>query len=200
MGLAGCVLLGRILYVPGFLASGNCQQPCWQGVRPGETEPDVALTLLWENNLIAPEGIWPGYMSRFCWASSDAFPWEGCLNQKGLASRRFPIETIDLRPHGLMFGDVIGVFGTPLAAFTCQVVAGSVSSLTARAMTADYFYFPNNIIVRAYAVRNQPLAATPNLLVYRITYYPEGQTTWKAYSFPGWHGFSSLKKQEYCPD
>lgn len=195
-----CIGVGRLLYKPGFLASGDCNQPCWHGIRLGETLPDMALRLLYADHLTSPNIAWPENINRFCWASSDKLLWEGCFNQKG--SPRSPISSIDLRPHNniLTLKEVIGFLGSPLAAYSCTVFPGSVSSMTARAGTAKYFYFENDVVVRAYDAHFTFAPVSETTLVYWITWYSELQTVFSLTKLPRWQGFLSLTKLNQCPD
>jgi hypothetical protein len=109
-----------------LLESGNCEQPCWHGIRPGETSFQQATTILQADssyNLSLTAG------KSLCWLSLKSTSWYGCTEGHGET-----VQDVELSlPDGMLrLGDAIALFGMPIAARLCWFDSYSQDYVVAR--------------------------------------------------------------------
>lgn len=125
------------------LVAGDCAQPCWQGLQPGQMNAAEALALIEARELAAD----PLPVSAAQLSASLSFKTANAPTYN--ASLRFSydqLQRIDLFPQEpVTLGDVFSAFGPPSHARLCQtgtVFAGSLSAML--------YYFEGQVEVWAY--------------------------------------------------
>jgi hypothetical protein len=197
-GLALCFLIGAITFVvvglavaappaktaaQAFRAEQCTPQPCWRGVRIGQTSRQQAARTLNAGYEYKAEG------HPHCWGEIDTPCWYYSVRGWGGDN---PITEIEIQPAAGQFlmQDALLAFGSPLTAQLCLIngpSAGNVDSSVPRPLMIGYFTFSGG--VRLVAINRQaPLSQrlSPLMEVHRLYYQPSG---YEIYT-PRWHGFA----------
>jgi hypothetical protein len=157
---------------PTYLESGFCDQPCWQGLRPGVDN-----------------------INQFLFRVRETTPYTGHTTDTGDGvARMFQLSTFG----ALTLADVIHEFGLP-ERVGCLGLDHTTLYPGQPLATSAYLYFGHGFI-EVNAVRgDRVLRLSPDMQVRWVRYYapgdepvyPIGETT-------GWHGFASAGHYLEC--
>jgi len=171
---AGARLVGQSMSAkPTYLDPGDCEQPCWLGVKPGiSTREDFAIT------------------------ARTASPYTGYVTDYGDGiAARFEISTYGM----LTLGDVVREFGPP-DQVSCLGYLYRMGQNGQRIgfRTNAQLYFADGLIA-VDAVRDDVLLRlSPDMQVRTIRYYAPGEPVYELGSTIPWHGFASTIKYRAC--
>ncbi len=175
-------------------------EPCWHGIRPGQTSMAEAETILSQDENFGMDRLALSPSER-CWYRANGPLWRVCLGPQqhipgivgyvvlkfggpGLATERAPL-----------LGNALLLFGPPRSATLCWYsFAGPVTN-PARSMIAD-FDFGSGINAEVYELRRPAVVRLdPAMPLFLLSYVPpendhpdEG----------GWRGFTSASDQRTC--
>lgn len=173
--------------VVAILDSGDCPQPCWQGIQPGKT------TLREARTLVASGSMWgaASYDSngRLTWEMASPGGWRSIATGSRYSSRS-TIQTIELIPPrgAVKLGDIVTNFDNPLRMRYCD-----------RNRTPDHIHLFFDGSVEVIAINTEGNAIDrldPDLLIRSIRYHSPG--TANSYNAVDWEGFVSKENVETC--
>jgi hypothetical protein len=180
------VVGGRNQSTTALLEAGNCEQPCWHSIQPGKTSFRQATTILKADstyNVSQTAG------KTLCWFSLKSASWYGCTDGHGET-----VQDIELSlPDGMLqLGDVIALFGLPIAARLCWFDSYTQDYVVARLL------FEGNIEVEAFD-RENPVQwrFDPEMTIIQIYYLsadsPRLPTNGK--QSLRWRGFTNMTQR-----
>jgi hypothetical protein len=161
--IAGVRAIGqRHTPTPVDLATGDCAQPCWHGIRPGASGEDAFYRALAASNLY----------------TGDA------------RSRDGVVRSFDLYALGpVQLADALHVFGQP-ARVSCLGWTHSTRYPGRQVVLQAHVYFAAGL-VRVEVIRpDVTLRLTPDMQVRQISYFAPGEPVYPVGS-PVWRGFRS---------
>ncbi len=183
--VVGVRLIGAIPEPPigvSLLESGSCAQPCWHGIRPGETSlREVADILRGDGYTIRED-----FPYELCWDLWADLPGHGCV-RKSNPEPGGPMDQVelDLPDDALPLGYMITKLGEPLSARLCV----SQNKAGATVVTA-YLYFPGNVEVMAHdPVYPDRLRLDATMSVTQVIFYPYDES-WYSPGAGNWQVFT----------
>jgi hypothetical protein len=203
-GLTGLILLASAsghlaLPLPIYLDTGDCSQPCWQGLHVGQTTVEEALALVQHNRLMDSNSLRVDDNVR---EAISSLSWEMRYFPAYDAQARFRSDLLmrlNLYPDGqLLLADVFGVFGPPSHAALCQRVATSFNYR--QAVFATLYFWDGMIAVWAYTPNAAVWQVRPDMQVHEIVYHtaPGDDESWVPLGVARWHGFGRTQYSGVC--
>lgn len=199
-GLIAARLVGstHTLQAKTVLDSGQCEQPCWQGIRPGQTTLAEAETALRESSVATVYSPHSALILR--WATRSDPAWRGSAFRFNANRADDSITFVELNPPqaAMYLGDAIAIFGEPLVSTLCwrfDTVPGSA----ARPFLAAHLYFRSNVEVLAYnPVDPREKRYTPGMAIWQVIYdYPSIEPPYR-FDAPRWRGFTRADDNQVC--
>jgi hypothetical protein len=182
-----------------ILDPGACPQPCWHGIRPGETTFRQAQVLLEANHdqIVLPANA----VVRNLMSFTQSAGWSGWIERwpgesQPLSNIDAPIQYIRLQPppNTLQLGDALLLFGEPLASDLCPSWPVYPPRVGFRTYMGSVF-FQSNIDVTVVSGESRFDPHTP---VTSITYfYPADEPPYR-FDMPPWRGFARVDDREFC--
>ncbi len=176
--LAGVRIVGGTAQSPvlAVLDSGSCAQPCWHGIRLGQTTLDQARAVLQAAGI---PGLIASESTRLCWHLSFGGAWRACIQQPRLSDSS--VRSLSLTSMGgtLRLGDAILLFGEPVNPVVCWT----------NGRVAAYVPFHHNIVVRASAPLGERAVFDQNMIIDTIYYYAPDALSYDG-SPAHWEGFT----------
>jgi hypothetical protein len=177
----------------------QCDQPCWQGIRLGETTIDQVTDQFKANNLLRLNTISSKFDNERCWNSTlnnQTQAWEACAVFWYGSGRRIYLIRLNPPQGALTLGDAVAVFGHPTAVKLCWW-DGKIPNMPTYFVRAR-IAFANGIEVWAYNLR-RPLAEqiNPQMLIYTVRYQSEMDNS----PYRGdvrWPGFTRFGSRKMC--
>ncbi len=189
--VVGVRLIGTVPDAPigvSLLNSGACLEPCWHGIRPGETSLREVADILRSDYVTRGD-----FTYELCWALWADMPGQGCV-RKSNPEPGGPIDQIelDLPDDALPLGYVIAKFGEPLSARLCV----SPNKVGTSLVTA-YLYFRGNVEVMAHdPLYPDRLRLDANMSVTQVRYYPYDES-WYSPGASNWQVFTWQPTRKY---
>jgi hypothetical protein len=199
-GLLAARLVGstRSLQAKMLLDSGQCEQPCWHGIRPGETTLAEAEAALREGNIVSIYSPHSAMILR--WAIRSDPPWRGSAFRFNAERADDTITFVELNPPlaAMRLGDAIAIFGEPLISTLCWRF-DSVPGDVAQPFLAAHLYFQGNVEVLAYnPVDPRGKRYTPDMAIWQVIYdYPSIEPPYR-FDAPRWRGFTWASENQVC--
>ena len=150
---------------PTYLETGDCEQPCWHGLRPGMDRAERFLAFVREHS-----------------------PYSGHATSY---DDRSPATQFELSTFGaITLADVLRVFGVPdrvgcLGPDHSSLFPGQSMVITAR------LYFADGLVMVDVARPDEVPRLTPGMRVRVVRYYALGEPAYPIGETTGWHGFAS---------
>ncbi len=199
VGLASASVLASVVghnAPPGLaqqiLADNNCPEPCWRGIRPGQSNLAQSQALLMAAGpLIEPipvgtNGDLPGPEPHLCWTINVNPGWGGCLARDVTADG--PVNWLELAvpaQANFTLGNAIMIFGRPQTAVLCpQSFYAAV-------------YFPNNVEV-ATRIDSLTNSFSPSMSIFLVRFNAPAAEPPYRFDVPAWRGFSSWRQVIDC--
>ena len=160
-------------------------QPCWRGIRPGETSLAQTRAIL-KDSAVADDEYRICYQIDGCWSFSIR-SWS--------ADPASPLGMLTIQPakDSFLLWQAVKQFGDPLTSILCLITApsnGDIGTEVKRPLMVAYLTFKGNIKVVAYNPRDPMLRRIdPMMDVYRF-YYQSGYDIFT----PRWKGFSQQQR------
>lgn len=157
---------------PTYLEPGDCDQPCWHGLRPGADRAERFLTFVREYS-----------------------PYSGHATSY---DDRSPATQFELSTFGaITLADVLRVLGVPdrvgcLGPDHSSLFPGQSMVTTAR------LYFADGLVMVDVARPDQEPRLTPGMRVREVRYYAPGEPAYPIGETTGWHGFASTEVYLDC--
>jgi hypothetical protein len=183
-----------------ILAVDNCPQPCWNGIRPGQTSIVEARALLKERSDVTfPDP--PTRSTPFLDFRLNIEPsWSGLAYRWSTTPLTGPLNYVELKPPpgALLLGEAIQLFGEPVAATLCLDYVRINATKNPPFMNA-HLHFRNNIEVKAY----HPLVPRvqrydPQMVVWLVRYNYPGLEPPYRFDVPRWGGFGAYRSDQGC--
>jgi hypothetical protein len=170
-----------------FQADQCSPQPCWHGIRPGQTTLKDAQAIMRND----PNINFDPMTEQWCWRGGDGGCWDVTLRSWSSYSDKL-LNVIAVHPseNTLSLGDTVTLFGEPLTSNLCWIAGirdGDIPDTIARPLAAAYLTFKGNLKVVAYNPQHPAVRQLdPNMIVLTI-YYQAGYDIYT----PRWQGFTS---------
>ncbi|MBN1679797.1 MAG: hypothetical protein JW966_05865 [Anaerolineae bacterium] len=149
---------------PTFLETGGCEQPCWQGIKPGKARRE-----------------------QFFYALDDYSPYGGHVSDQGDEI----ITMMELSIYGaLTVADVMREFGPP-ERVGCIGLDRTTLYPGGDWVTSVQLYFAGGLIAVNALRPGDVLRLTPDMRVRSIRYYAPGDPAYPIGQTTGWFGFAS---------
>ena len=182
------------------IAAGQCDQPCWNGIRPGETTIAQASELFSANPMLSANPGSAQFDNERCWdmaATSPLSAWRACTVYWYASDNKISLLRLTPPQGKFQLGDVLALFGDPLASTLCWWDA-RLPNMPSQFLRAR-LYFKNNIEVWAYSLR-QPTSFLfdPGMVVYTVNYHYTQADLPFLPDAPLWHGFKRYARQVGC--
>jgi hypothetical protein len=174
-----------------YLVAGDCAQPCWRGLQPGQSSQDDVLAAAQQRGLVMPGSLELGVdrasaTPYIYWRTSNLPSYGVRASFEASTLQRLDLDV----QRSLRLGDLVDLFGTPTHATLCPRVIAGYAVL--RSSTYATLYYRDGLI--------EVLAMTPyatsqrlrtDMQVLRITYHasPDRDVTTHA---ARWQGFGRL--------
>jgi hypothetical protein len=188
-----------------LLAPGTCVQPCWQGIRPGQTTLRNAQAQLKANSLSpyqttfqSLEFVAGNDNFRLCWETPARPTWQGCATN--LPRPDEPMDLIKFlriryRKDVLRLGEAIAVFGRPISAMQCWESANRWVNAPAQPFVATFVAFSGQVQLVAFdRARLDGRRLDPAMTVLEVWYDTSGIVT---PNMP-WRGFTAAFPPPNC--
>ncbi len=170
-----------------FQANQCSPQPCWHGIRPGQTTLSEAQDILDSDSTIS----FDAGSEQWCWHADSGTCWDVTLRSWNRDGDK-PLGVVAIHPaaNALKLGDTLTLFGEPLTSNLCWIAGirdGDIPDTIARPLAAAYLTFKGNLKVIAYNPQRPAVRQLdPNMIVLTI-YYQAGYDIYT----PHWQGFTS---------
>jgi len=172
-----------------IVTTEDCPQPCWRGIRPGQTTISEATALLKANRPFI-ESVYaarqgkdvPTLDEAICWTIAVSPRWQGCAGHGVLEAG--PVTQVELSPPSGSFtlGEAIILFGDPVAVQMC------------RRFTSVYFSDDVEVIVTT----GQAPYLDPRQSVFLVRFlYPNVEPPFR-FDIPAWRGFIKWHGDPIC--
>src|SRR5258707_10261947 len=164
-----------------LLKSGDCSQPCWHTIQPGQTTLSEARSVLNADNSLVHEisqGLWD------CWHLKAQSHWQWCLEiPNGAITPNTVIERFYLtnfQDSDLQLAEILAQFGQPIG----------MRLLPQTDTDEGEIYFDHNITVNVgtvyIAMMDKMTPFSPTMPVRSVTYTrPDQPLRCKPYPWPG---------------
>lgn len=165
--VAGVRAIGQAIpSTPTYLQTGPCDQPCWQGLRPGRD-----------------------YVDHFLYQVKKSSPYSGRTTDYGDGVAQM----FELTTYGaITLADVIREFGTPERVGCLGPDHSSLYPGRRMVMAVQLYYAKGLVVVDA--VRPDDYARlSPDMRVRAVLYYAPGEPTYPIGASTVWHGFASTR-------
>lgn len=184
---------GALPSPPTLLETTRCPQPCWHGLRPGESTRLDVQHFLERSPLVDRESL--PFIADFAsrclnwetttWPAYDA---QACFRDQLMVS-------LDLASDGgLTAMDVLDVFGEPTYADLCPRT-GAVMSYR-HAIFATLYFYDGLVQVIVYRPDDSATGIWPDMRVHRIVY---AANSLDQVGLAAWHGFGEAGYRQNCP-
>jgi hypothetical protein len=157
---------------PTYLETGECEQPCWHGLRPGVDT-----------------------INQFLFRVREASPYSGYTRDEGDGvARMFELSTFG----ALTLADVIREFGPPERVGCLGLDHTTLYPARSLVMSADVYYGNGFVEVRLMRP-DEVLRLSPDMQVRAIRYYAPGEEpVYPIGESTGWRGFASTRVYLAC--
>lgn len=177
---------------------GQCEQPCWNGIRPGQTTIDQVQAIFRADPALAASPGVAQFDNERCWnmASGSPFPlWRVCTVFWYAADHTISLVRLTPPQEAFQLGDAIALFGPPVASTLCWWYT-RLPNMPGQVLRARV-YFRDNIEVWAYSQR-QPMSflLDPTMAVYLVN-YSDHRSPFRS-DMPTWRGFKRYYQQLGC--
>lgn len=197
--IAGARLAGTAASIPAAAAldTGECSQPCWQGIEPGVTWINRAQGILAAREGNVEDVQFPviphlGTGHVLCWAINETPPWSGCAIRRPTSAS---ITLVDLRlPIGaLRLGEAMMLFGMPRAAEVCR------SRFSGEIFGRVHFETFIEISARGMiALTPSGPRLDPHMSVTMVRYHRPSEIPPYRFDMTAWRGFSMMENTPFC--
>lgn len=169
---AGARWLGRSgTPTPTFLETGACEQPCWQGLKPGVDTVD-----------------------HFLYRVRSSSPFTGRTQDRGDAV----VEMFELSVYGaLTLADIVRAFGPP-DRVSCLGLSHSALNSGQPVVTSAEVYYADGLVVVSLVRPDQDPRLSPDMRVRTIRYYAPGDPAYEIGTTTGWRGMGSSAVYRVC--
>ncbi len=205
---ASLLLLVRVVgYITGWpgrsaLDTYRClPDPCWHGIRPGQTAMAEAEAILAHDESFSPDRLALPASER-CWYQRKGPLWRVCLGpQQRVPGTIVGYIILKFGGPGLAtesappLGNALLLFGPPRSATLCWYSFAVPVTNPARSMIAD-FDFGNGVDAEVYELRRPTVVRLdPAMPLFLVSYVPpeNGQ-----HGAARWRGFTSQSDQRTC--
>jgi hypothetical protein len=167
----------------------SCAPPCWNDITPGVTTVDEAVPLLHANPILDRISEWvPGDFveqeRKVCWGFKVTRNLNACVKRE--SDTEGPINIINFNALGstLRIGDMMGIYGQPLAVRYIFTGSGLFASV----------FFNNNVevIVHKSFRLCQSVWISPDTPVSSIMYHYAADEPPFEFDTPAWQGFKAI--------
>jgi hypothetical protein len=156
---------------PTFLEPGACEQPCWQGLRPGVDTVD-----------------------HFLYKVQSSGPYSGRTQDAGDSV----VAMFELSVYGLLtLADVVRDFGPP-ERVSCLGLTHSTLFPGGTIVTAAEAYYADGLVVVSLVRPDQAPRLSPDMRVRTIRYYAPGERAYEIGTTTGWRGMGSSAVYPVC--
>ena len=165
--VAGIRAIGQAIPpTPTYLQTGPCEQPCWQGLRPGRDTVD-----------------------HFLYQVKQSTPYNGRTTDYGDGvAQMFELSTFG----AITLADVIREFGTPERVGCLGPDHSSLYPGQQIVMAVQLYYAKGLVVVDAVRPDVYP-RLTPDMRVRAVVYYAPGEPAYPIGATTRWHGFASTR-------
>lgn len=156
---------------PTFLETGACDQPCWQGLKPGVDTVD-----------------------HFLYMAQSSGPYAGRTTDAGDSI----VTMFELSVYGLLtLADIVRDFGPP-ERVSCLGLDHSTLFPGAQIVTSAEVYYGDGLVVVSLVWPDQTPRLSPDMRVRAIRYYAPGERAYEIGTTTGWHGMGSSAVYDVC--
>jgi hypothetical protein len=181
--------------------AGQCTQPCWLGIRPGQTTLDQAQAIFAASGTLSASPATPNFDNERCWyLQSSLLPppaWRVCTVYRYIGSHTISLIRLSPPQGTFRLGDAVALFGSPTASTLCMWNT-RIDNMPSQVLRAR-IYFKDYVEVWAYNLR-QPLALVydPNMMVYSVNFNYPSEDPFYQPDTPRWRGFARPKRRVPC--
>jgi len=156
---------------PTFLEPGACEQPCWQGLKPGVDTVD-----------------------HFLYKVRASGPYTGRTVDVGDSI----VTMFELSVYGLRtLADIVREWGPP-ERVSCLWLAPFMSGAAGTVVTAAEVYYGGGLVVVSLARSDQTPRLAPDMRVRTIRYYAPGELAYEIGTTTDWRGMGSSAVYPVC--
>lgn len=171
--LTGARVVSRLAPArPVYLETGSCSQPCWQGIRPGETTLD---------ELNSPATI--AVIRRTPYLISRAVTYGGDR-----------VMNFELSTRGkITLGDLMCAWGPPDQVAYLGLDYSRRGASKTPVLSSQLYFFGGLVVVQVFSTEDAR-RLSPDMHIETITYYAPGEPVFPIGKTTGWHGLASVSR------